>query len=147
MQKEKKEKHFVKKPIYPGGRQALKQFVRENLIYPEAAAQAGITGTVNLRYTIDHSGKVIDAKVISGLGHGCDEEAIRIVKLFKFEIPQQRKKRLRFYKTINIHFRNPPRKKPKPEKIKVQYQITTSAKKEEKPKEKNNGGYGYTISF
>ncbi len=107
MKKEKKDKHFIHKPIYEGGPKALRTFVQQHLRYPPAAQAAGIAGSVHLKYTIDKNGRVIDCKVISGLGYGCDEEAVRVVSLLTFRVPQNRKRHVLFHKKLAIHFRPP----------------------------------------
>lgn len=155
MPKERKDKHFIHKPSYPGGPQALKKFISEHLTYPEEAAAAGIKGTVTVDYTINYKGNVIDTKIISGLGYGCDEEATRLVKLLKFDVPKQRARRIRFHKTINIHFRAPARKKTTRQKsgpvskanTTVHYQISPKSTEKGSPKENGSGGYSYTIEF
>jgi len=145
MKKERKEKHFVKKPIYEGGVKAMKQFIRKNLQYPRIAKEANIEGTVALKYTIDHTGKVIEAKVISPLSHGCSEEAIRLVMLLKFEVPRSRAGRVLFHKNIQIHFRLPKAaKKTSPQGRQINYQISTSKKEAQKDK---GTSYNYTINF
>ena len=145
MQKEKKGKHFIKKPIYPGGRDALKKFIGANLKYPKGALENKIEGTVSLKYTIDYKGNVIESHVISGLGHGCDEEALRLANMLKFEVPKSgRKVRVHFHKDLHIHFRL-PKKKPQ-KKLQMSYQYTQSAPKAKSGKEKSGGGYGYTIT-
>lgn len=153
MYKERKDKHFIHKPSYPGGPQALKQFIGEHLKYPEEAAGENIKGTVTVDYTIDYQGNVVDAKIISGLGYGCDEEAVRLVKLLKFDVPKQRARRIQFHKTINIHFR-PPAVKKAPAKrsaskkeMVVQYQVIPKPAKENAPDKKSGGGYSYTVEF
>ena len=105
-----------------------------------------------LRYNIDHKGKVTSSKILSSLGHGCDEEAQRIVKKFEFEIPKgPRKLKIKFHKTIKIHFRLP---KESTKKIEVkpqnnQTQITYSIKPTTKPPTppQKPKGYSYTIKF
>ena len=104
MKRERKDKDFIHKPSFPGGAQGMKTFVREHLVYPEAARTAGIGGVVTLRISIDQSGAVTDTKVIAGLGHGCDEEASRVARLMRFDVPPNRGLRLLFHQTINIHF-------------------------------------------
>ena len=152
MQKERKDKHFIKKPIFPGGLKAMRDLINKEIKYPPEALEAKVEGTVFLRYNIDHKGKVTSSKILSSLGHGCDEEAQRIVKKFKFEVPKgPRKLKVKFHKTIKIHFRLP---KESPKKIevnpnKVQPQITYSVKptpKSSTPKQKPKG-YSYTIRF
>ena len=154
MAKEKKDKHFIKQPVYVGGPKALKKFIGENIKYPKAAAENNIEGTVVVRYTINHKGVVIEGKVISGIGHGCNEEAKRLVKLLKFEVPKHRGIKVKFHKNIKIHFRK-PKKKPKPKQASQQlsYMVTvTNSKKTESdasgnPPSKPGKSYHYTINF
>lgn len=102
----------VSRPVYPGGLTAMKKFVSGHLKYPKEALSEKVEGTVIIRYALDYRGKVVDAKVKKGLGHGCDEEALRVVKMLRFEVPQERKKKVRINQDINIHFKLPkPRKK------------------------------------
>ena len=151
MHKEKKDKHFLNKPVYEGGPKAMKNFVREHLKYPEEALKAKVEGSVKVKYSIDFKGNVTSTKVISTLGHGCDEEAARIVKMFKLQIQKNRKIKVVFYKNITIHFRLP---KPQltPVATNIQYNITitkqpkkpTVIKKEE---QKKSGSYSYTVEL
>lgn len=151
MQKERKDNHFIKKPIYPGGLKAMRLLIEEELKYPREALEAKIEGTVYLRYNIDHTGKVTSSKILSSLGHGCDEEAQRIVKKFKFEVPKgPRKLKIKFHKTIKIHFRL-PKEDPKEKDLKRpnnQTQINYTIKKDpEKQTPQKNKSYSYTINF
>ena len=85
MRKPSKEKHFIKQPWFEGGLKAMKQFVAENLRYPQEALEQRLEGTVSVRYDIDHKGNVVDAKIIGhALGHGFEEEAIRLVMSITF---------------------------------------------------------------
>ncbi|MBK6621782.1 MAG: energy transducer TonB [Saprospirales bacterium] len=148
MQKEKKDKHFIRKPHFEGGLNAMRKIIRENLRYPEEALNNKIEGTVVVKYAIDHLGKVTDAKVIAGIGHGCDEEAIRLVHLFQFQVPKNRGIRVRFHKDIHIHFRLPAKKeKPKPPPAPTAFTYTiTPEPADPKPEEKPAAG-GYTITL
>lgn len=107
MKKELKDKHFIRKPVYPGGTKAMQEFLKMNKKYPAKALELKTEGTVTIRYTIDYQGNVINTSVISGVGSGCDEEAQRIVSLLKFEVPKTRKLKVQYHKTIHIHFRLP----------------------------------------
>src|SRR5699024_2242992 len=53
--------------------------------YPRRAAQAGIEGLVTVQFIVTDQGNVEDPKVIRGIGGGCDEEALRVVKQAKFK--------------------------------------------------------------
>lgn len=52
--------------------------------YPEAARADGISGKVRVEVTVDASGAVASARVISGLGHGLDESALAAARSAKF---------------------------------------------------------------
>ncbi|QSQ12908.1 energy transducer TonB [Myxococcus landrumensis] len=53
--------------------------------YPEEARRAGIEGTVTLSITIDHEGRVVAVKVLSGPGYGLNEAARDAIKRFRFK--------------------------------------------------------------
>ena len=130
--KSRKPESFIKQPNYPGGTKAMDEFIKKHLQYPEEALQNKIEGTVAVEIDIDVFGKVTSAKVKHGVGHGCDEEALRIVKLFQFEKKKYKGLYVLFHKTINIHFRLHEASKP----VQLSYQY----------KEKTSGTtYNYTI--
>ena len=52
--------------------------------YPEEARRAGVEGTVTLSITVDATGAVVKAKVLSGPGYGLDEAALKAIWKFKF---------------------------------------------------------------
>lgn len=74
-------------PEFPGGFNALKNFVAENLKYPEAAAAAKITGVVYISFIINTDGSVSDTKVLMGVEPSLDQEALRVVRMFPNWIP------------------------------------------------------------
>ena len=89
----------------------MSQFIAANLKYPEEALSNRIEGTVVTKIDISYKGKVVAARVLSALGHGCDAEAKRVVKLLEFDIESKiRKGKVLYHKTINIHFRLPETK-------------------------------------
>jgi protein TonB len=45
--------------------------------YPEEARKKGVQGTVYITFVIEEDGSITDAKVLRGIGSGCDEEALR----------------------------------------------------------------------
>jgi protein TonB len=121
MKKERKDKDFIKSPYYAGGKSALESFVKKELRYPKEALAAKVEGTVSVRYTVDYKGKIMDAHIISGIGHGCDEEAIRIVNLLEFKVPNDGKIKSKYTRKLHIHFRLPgsPAVLPATKKIQV----------------------------
>ncbi len=70
-----------KMPSYVGGDEARVKFFVENIKYPENAMKKGIQGTVHVTFIIRSDGSVTDVKILRGIGGGCDEEALRIVKM------------------------------------------------------------------
>ncbi|REJ80976.1 MAG: energy transducer TonB [Bacteroidetes bacterium] len=67
-------------PTFPGGEDKLFEYLSKNIKYPPVARENGIQGRVYVTFVVDKDGKVKDAKVLRGIGGGCDEEAIRVVK-------------------------------------------------------------------
>jgi protein TonB len=53
--------------------------------YTEEARKKKIEGTVTLLIVVDTKGDVVDAKVVKGLGHGLDENAMIAVKEWKYK--------------------------------------------------------------
>ncbi|MGZ3905092.1 MAG: energy transducer TonB, partial [Bacteroidia bacterium] len=57
------------------------KILRENLTYPNEARMAGISGKVVINFIIDEEGKIIQTKILKHVAGGCDEEALRVIKL------------------------------------------------------------------
>jgi len=56
------------------------KYCQENTIYPEIAAENGVSGTVTVQFVIDKQGNVVDVKVIRSIDPALDKEAIRVIK-------------------------------------------------------------------
>ena len=67
-------------PQYPGGMEALRQFLSNNLSYPRQATSAGVSGRVFVSFVVNTDGSLTDVQVLKGIGFGCDEEAMRVVQ-------------------------------------------------------------------
>ncbi len=74
-------------PEYPGGDEARIRFLRDNIEYPQLAREAGITGTVFITFVVGKDGRLSNFKILRGIGGGCDEEAIRVLKKMPPWIP------------------------------------------------------------
>jgi TonB family protein len=74
-------------PSYPGGDEARIKFLVDNFVYPTSAKEKGIQGTVYITFVVGADGTVSNVKVLRGIGGGCDEEAVRIVKMMPKWIP------------------------------------------------------------
>jgi len=68
-------------PSFPGGEEALLSFMSTNIIYPEIAKRAGVEGKVFIGFIVEPNGSITEIQLIKGIGAGCDEEAIRVLKL------------------------------------------------------------------
>jgi periplasmic protein TonB len=53
--------------------------------YPAEARKLGVQGPVKLKLTVDATGVVTAAEVLSGPGHGLDEAALELVRAMRFE--------------------------------------------------------------
>jgi len=67
-------------PSFPGGDQELLKFMAENTKYPPLARENGLQGIVVVTFVVDERGRIDKVQVLRGIGGGCDEEAIRVVK-------------------------------------------------------------------
>jgi protein TonB len=67
-------------PTKPHPRGAIQQ----PAFTPEALA-AGIVGKVRVQVTVDETGRVVDVKLIQGLGYGLDEAALAAARKASFD--------------------------------------------------------------
>lgn len=80
-------------------------FLAKNIKFPALAKDAGISGVVYVNFEINQKGDVADVKLLKGIGGGCDEEAMRVVKtLPKFMPGKQRGKPVRVSYNLPIRF-------------------------------------------
>jgi len=63
-----------------GGRRAYEHYLETNLHYPKAAQENNIEGRVTVQFTVETTGELADFKVLRGIGYGCDEEVVRLIK-------------------------------------------------------------------
>ncbi len=67
-------------PEPAGGMTNLYDYINENLRYPEEAKEHHIVGKVFVQFIVGKTGELRDVKVVKGIGIGCDEEAVRLIK-------------------------------------------------------------------
>jgi periplasmic protein TonB len=90
---------------YVGGEEARMKYLQENIKYPEMAKESGIQGTVYLKFVIEKDGSVSNVSVQRGIGGGCDEEAVRVVKKMpKWQPAKQRGRPVRVWFNMPIKF-------------------------------------------
>ncbi len=92
-------------PEFPGGRAALMKYLASNIKYPPYAKEAGIQGRVFINFVVETNGNITNVKVLRGIGGGCDEEAIRVVKSMpKWSPGMQRGKPVRVSFNLPVKF-------------------------------------------
>jgi TonB family protein len=67
-------------PEFPGGVEALMDFVAKNVVYPQEAMDKEISGRVFVSFIVEKDGSVNEVEVKKGIGGGCDDEAVRVIK-------------------------------------------------------------------
>lgn len=92
-------------PTFPGGDEARIRFLAENIRYPQMARESGIQGTVFVTFVVERDGSVTDVRVLRGIGGGCDEEAVRVIKSMpKWNPGKQRGRAVRVQFNMPIRF-------------------------------------------
>jgi len=66
-------------PTFPDGTEAMYKYIYEKIKYPAIARENGISGQVIVQFVVSKEGEIQKAKVVRGIGGGCNEEALRVV--------------------------------------------------------------------
>lgn len=94
------------KPRFPGGEDAMYEFLRNNLKYPQIAQEIGIQGIVYVQFVIEKNGSVSHIEVLRSKDRSLDEEAKRIVALMPDWLPGiQNGHKVRVRMTLPVHFK------------------------------------------
>ncbi len=92
-------------PEFPGGEEELFKYLGKNIKYPSMARENGITGTVYVTFVVEGNGEISDVKKLRGIGGGCDEEAMRVVKAMpSWKAGKQNGKSVRVQYNLPIKF-------------------------------------------
>ncbi|MGM0506063.1 MAG: M56 family metallopeptidase [Bacteroidota bacterium] len=78
--------------------------IQEKLVYPEEAREAGTEGRVYIQFVVNELGDVEFPRIIRGIGHGADEEALRVVRDAKFNPARQRGEPVNVQYSLPIEF-------------------------------------------
>lgn len=93
-------------PSFPGGEAKLMEYVSKNIKYPQIARETGIQGRVFVGFVVEPDGSISNVKLLRGIGGGCDEEAMRVIKsLPKWKPGKQRGKAVRVSYQIPVFFK------------------------------------------
>ncbi len=67
-------------PSFPGGLDAFYRYLSETVAYPKQAIRRGVSGKVFVEFVVDKDGSLSQLRVAKGIGAGCDEEALRVIR-------------------------------------------------------------------
>lgn len=94
------------RPEFSGGMTAFGHWLSQNLKYPKEARLLGVEGTVIAQFTVLADGSITSIKILEGIGAGCDEEVIRLLKICPKWIPgEQNGKKVKLNMIIPIDFK------------------------------------------
>jgi TonB family protein len=92
-------------PEYPGGNSEMFKFLARKIKYPSSASKADVQGTVFVNFVVTATGDIEDVTILKGIGHGCDDEAARVVSKFpKWTPAKQNGKAVSVKYTVPINF-------------------------------------------
>ncbi|MDB4195468.1 MAG: energy transducer TonB [Flavobacteriales bacterium] len=74
-------------PEFVGGMEMLMNYLETEIEYPKRAEKQNIEGRVYVQFVVEKDGDISGAKVLKGIGTGCDEEALRVVRSMPNWIP------------------------------------------------------------
>jgi periplasmic protein TonB len=93
---------------YPGGMDAMREYLKKNLMYPAIAKENGIQGKCYLRFVVNTDGSISDVRLLRGVTDcpECDKEATRVVKnMPKWKPGRMNGKDVKMYFTLPIAFK------------------------------------------
>jgi protein TonB len=92
-------------PTPKGGMKSFYDYVAQNLEYPVTARRMRIEGKVYIQFIINKDGSLTDFQILKGIGGGCDEEAIRVLKTSpKWNAGKQRGRPVKVKMSLPIMF-------------------------------------------
>lgn len=75
------------KPEFPGGEAAMYKWLSDNIVYPPAAAEEGVSGRVVVEFVVGKDGSISNVRVVRSRHTALDKEALRVVKAMPNWIP------------------------------------------------------------
>lgn len=92
-------------PEFPGGRDALSEYIASEVKYPEEAKKKGIQGRVFVTYVVEKDGSISNVALLRGAEKTLDAEALRVIKgMPKWTPGKQKGKPVRVQFNLPIHF-------------------------------------------
>ncbi|MCR4852812.1 MAG: energy transducer TonB [Prevotella sp.] len=77
-------------PRFPGGQQALNEFLTTNIKYPDVARKKKIEGNVVIEFVVEKDGSISSPKLLQSVHPVLDAEAMRVVNIMPKWIPANR---------------------------------------------------------
>ena len=95
-----------KMPQFPGGQQALFEYLSKNIRYPVIAQENGLQGRVICQFVVNSDGSIVDIVVVRSVDPSLDKEAVRVIQSMpKWQPGEQRGKAVRVKYTLPVNFR------------------------------------------
>jgi periplasmic protein TonB len=83
----------------------LSAYLQKHLRYPDAARENNIEGRVVVQFVVNEDGSIGNAVIKKGIGGGCNEEALRVVRAMpKWKAGMQNGRAVKVYYTLPITF-------------------------------------------
>ena len=97
-----------KMPEPVGGLETFFNTLRKHMKYPRKAERAGVEGRVFVSFIVNEKGELQDFSIVRGIGFGCDEEAMRVIALTKWNPGKQRGRpvKVRMIQPVNFSITN-----------------------------------------
>jgi protein TonB len=73
--------------------------------YPTKAKTRNTEGRVFVEFVVNKEGMPVNMKVLRGIGNGCDEEAMRVLSLAKWNPGKQRGRQVSVKMVMPIYFK------------------------------------------
>ena len=67
-------------PEFRGGEDKMSKFIQRHVKYPAKSYEKGISGKVEVQFTVNQDGSISDIKILRGVNKEYENEAIRLVK-------------------------------------------------------------------
>ena len=93
-------------PEFPGGINALLEYLKKNIKYPAICRDNNIQGRVIVSFVVNKDGKIVDPEVVKGVNPSLDKEALRVISTMPNWKPgYQRGKPVRVKYSVPVNFR------------------------------------------
>ena len=92
-------------PVFPGGKDQMQAYFKQNLKYPPQALKNNVQGDVFVKFTVRKDGSIAPPKILRSLDPACDKEALRLLtSMPKWQAGTQDDRPVDMVYTLPIHF-------------------------------------------